>query len=94
MKLEDLVVIEQEMDPVETARNNLAAAKENVKTLTTQKAALDAQMREANAQVVAATSAVQNAQKAAAEKNKIRVSTSGTPSAGTPQMPTMPTGST
>ena len=68
MKLEDLVVLEQEIDPVETARNNLAAAKENLKTLT--------------------------AQKAAAEKQNIRVSAAGpaTPTTGgTPQMPTMPT---
>ena len=36
MKLTDLVTLEQEMDPVETARNNLAAAKENLKTLTAQ----------------------------------------------------------
>ena len=72
---------------------NLASAKENVKTLTAQKAALDAQMREANAQVVAATAAVQNAQKAQAEKNKIRVSTAGSAPTGSgpAQMPTMPT---
>ena len=94
MKLEDLVVLEQEIDPVETARNNLAAAKENLKTLTAQKAALDAQMREAQSQIVAATSAGQNAQKAAAEKQNIRVAAAGpaTPTTGgTPQMPTMPT---
>ena len=57
-------------------------------------AALDAQMREAQSQIVAATSAVQNAQKAAAEKQNIRVSAAGpaTPTTGgTPQMPTMPT---
>ena len=51
-------------------------------------------MREAQSQIVAATSAVQNAQKAAAEKQNIRVSAAGpaTPTTGgTPQMPTMPT---